>query len=66
VSAENSMVFHAPQEAARILAEAIDYARQSELAVARARGAPSPSPEAPSPKAPSPSTEAPSTPTVDP
>jgi len=35
VSAENSMGFHAPQEAARILAEAIDYARQGEIAVAR-------------------------------
>ena len=35
VSAENSMGFHAPQEAARILAEAIDYARQGELSVAR-------------------------------
>lgn len=35
VSAENSMGFHAPQEAARILAEAIDYARQGELAIAR-------------------------------
>lgn len=35
VAAENSMGFHAPQEAARILAEAIDYARQGELAVAR-------------------------------
>ena len=31
VSAENSMGFHAPQEAARILAEAIDYARQGQL-----------------------------------
>ena len=30
VSAENSMGFHAPQETARILAEAIDYARQGE------------------------------------
>ena len=30
VNAENSMGFHAPQEAARILAEAIDYARQGE------------------------------------
>lgn len=30
VSAENSMGFHAPQEAARILAEATDYARQGE------------------------------------
>lgn len=33
ISAENSTGFHAPQEAARILAEAIDYARQGELAV---------------------------------
>jgi nitrite reductase (cytochrome c-552) len=35
VNAENSMGFHAPQEAARILGEAIDYARQGELAVLR-------------------------------
>jgi nitrite reductase (cytochrome c-552) len=34
INAENSMGFHAPQEAARILAEAIDYARQGELNVA--------------------------------
>ena len=33
VYAENSMGFHAPQEAARILAESIDYARQGQLAV---------------------------------
>jgi nitrite reductase (cytochrome c-552) len=31
IAAENSMGFHAPQEAARILAEAIDFARQGEL-----------------------------------
>lgn len=31
ISAENSMGFHAPQETARILAEAIDYARQGEM-----------------------------------
>ena len=31
VSAENSMGFHAPQEVARILAEAIDYSRQGQL-----------------------------------
>lgn len=31
VAAENSMGFHAPQEAARILGEAIDYARQGQL-----------------------------------
>lgn len=30
VAAENSMGFHAPQEAARILGEAIDYARQGQ------------------------------------
>jgi nitrite reductase (cytochrome c-552) len=33
VYAENSMGFHASQEAARVLAEAIDYARQGQLAV---------------------------------
>jgi len=37
VNAENSMGFHAPQEAARILGEAIDYARQGQLAARRAR-----------------------------
>ncbi len=31
INAENSMGFHAPQETARILGEAIDYARQSEM-----------------------------------
>jgi nitrite reductase (cytochrome c-552) len=35
VSAENSMGFHAPQEAARILAESIDIARQGQLEVER-------------------------------
>ncbi len=35
VAAENSMGFHAPQEAARILGEAIDYARQGQLEAAR-------------------------------
>ncbi len=33
ISSENSTGFHAPQEAARVLAEAIDYARQGELAL---------------------------------
>jgi nitrite reductase (cytochrome c-552) len=33
VAAENSMGFHAPAECARILAEAIDFARQGEVAV---------------------------------
>jgi nitrite reductase (cytochrome c-552) len=35
VAAENSMGFHAPAEAARILAESIDYARQAQLAAHR-------------------------------
>jgi nitrite reductase (cytochrome c-552) len=35
VNAENSMGFHADQESARILAEAIDYARQAQLAAGR-------------------------------
>jgi nitrite reductase (cytochrome c-552) len=35
VAAENSMGFHAPQETARVLAEAIDYARQGQLELAR-------------------------------
>lgn len=38
VNAENSMGFHAPQEAARILGEAIDYARQGQLGAARLSG----------------------------
>ncbi len=36
INAENSMGFHAPQEAARILGEAIDYARQAQLAATEA------------------------------
>ena len=38
IAAENSMGFHAPQEAARILGEAIDYARQGEIAALRYEG----------------------------
>jgi nitrite reductase (cytochrome c-552) len=38
INAENSMGFHAPQEAARILGEAIDLARQGQLAAARLHG----------------------------
>jgi nitrite reductase (cytochrome c-552) len=34
IAAENSMGFHAPQEAAKVLGEALDYARQGELAAA--------------------------------
>jgi nitrite reductase (cytochrome c-552) len=37
VAAENSMGFHAPQETARILAEAIDYARQGQVAALEAK-----------------------------
>jgi len=39
VAAENSMGFHAPQEAAMVLGEALDYARQGELAAARWKSA---------------------------
>lgn len=35
IAAENSMGFHAPQESARILGEAIDYARQGQLELMR-------------------------------
>jgi len=35
VAAENSMGFHAPAEAARILGESIDYSRQAEVAAAK-------------------------------
>jgi nitrite reductase (cytochrome c-552) len=37
VSSENSRGFHAPQEAARILAESIDYSRQAEALALRSR-----------------------------
>jgi nitrite reductase (cytochrome c-552) len=36
IASENSMGFHAPQEAARILAEAMDYARQGQVAAINA------------------------------
>ena len=35
INAENSMGFHAPQESARVLGEAIDYARQGQLEAAK-------------------------------
>jgi len=51
IAAENSMGFHAPQEAARVLAEAIDFARQGQVAVLKAgpiaAGAPTISPAEP-------------------
>jgi nitrite reductase (cytochrome c-552) len=37
IAAENSMGFHAPQEAARVLGEAADYARQGQVAAMRWR-----------------------------
>lgn len=37
IAAENSMGFHAPQEAARILGEAADYARQGQIAAIKAK-----------------------------
>ena len=37
IAAENSMGFHAPQEGARVLAEALDYARQGEAVASRLR-----------------------------
>ncbi len=36
IAAENSMGFHAPQEAARVLGEALDYARQGQVAALQA------------------------------
>ena len=38
IAAENSMGFHAPQEAARILGEAVDLARQGQVAALKAVG----------------------------
>jgi nitrite reductase (cytochrome c-552) len=49
IAAENSMGFHAPQEAARVLGEAIDHARQGQIAALTATGA---APAAPTPAAP--------------
>ena len=40
VEAENSTGFHAPQEAARVLGQALDFARQGQIAVRDARFAP--------------------------
>ncbi len=37
IAAENSMGFHAPQEAARILGEAADYARQGQVEAMKAK-----------------------------
>ena len=43
VEAENSVGFHAPEEAERLLAISIDYSRQGQIALLRA-GAPAPAP----------------------
>ena len=51
IAAENSMGFHAPQEAARVLGEAIDYARQGEIAALTATAPPA-APAAPAAPAP--------------
>nr|HMR09842.1 ammonia-forming cytochrome c nitrite reductase subunit c552 [Polyangiaceae bacterium] len=47
IASENSMGFHAPQESARVLASAIDYARQGELAAVRWNGPPVAAPDEP-------------------
>jgi nitrite reductase (cytochrome c-552) len=60
IAAENSMGFHAPQEAAMVLGEALDYARRGELAATRwrnpqavaAAAAPAPAASAAAPAAP--------------
>jgi nitrite reductase (cytochrome c-552) len=49
IAAENSMGFHAPQEAARVLGEAVDYARQGQVALlGGVATSPAPVPSAPS------------------
>jgi nitrite reductase (cytochrome c-552) len=47
ISSENSMGFHADQEAARILGESIDYSRQAEVAATRLRAPAPPAVDAP-------------------
>lgn len=54
IAAENSMGFHAPQEAARILGEAIDDARAGQLAARALLPAGAVIPAAPTPPAPAP------------
>src|SRR5690606_24783178 len=44
VASENSMGFHAPQETAKVLGEALDYARQGQLAARAIAGTPAASP----------------------
>jgi nitrite reductase (cytochrome c-552) len=47
IAAENSMGFHAPQEAAMVLGEAIDYARQGEVAALQWKSGAKPTAAAP-------------------
>lgn len=44
---ENSLGFHADQESGRVLAEAIDYARQGEVKALGVRTPPAPAPGQP-------------------
>jgi nitrite reductase (cytochrome c-552) len=56
IAAENSMGFHAPQEAARVLGEALDYARQGQIAALLQGASAAPSvPPAATPSVPLPS-----------
>jgi nitrite reductase (cytochrome c-552) len=69
VEAENSVGFHADQEAARILGESIDFARQGQLAVRDASFKPTVpivqfAMNPPAPAAPAPTTAAPAAPVV--
>ncbi|MBI5477431.1 MAG: ammonia-forming cytochrome c nitrite reductase subunit c552 [Deltaproteobacteria bacterium] len=61
IAAENSMGFHAPQEAALALGEALDYARRGEVAALRWRS-PVKAPAAVPASAPAPKTPAPAAP----
>jgi nitrite reductase (cytochrome c-552) len=47
INAENSMGFHAPQEAARVLGEAIDFSRQGQLQLRDILAREKPKPAAP-------------------
>jgi len=47
ISSENSMGFHADQEAARILGESIDYSRRAQAAALRLRAPESPAVDRP-------------------
>jgi nitrite reductase (cytochrome c-552) len=50
IFSENSHGFHAPQEAARILAESIDYSRQAQTVAAKLRSPPPPDAPRPEPE----------------